>query len=180
MRRELDPIREQEANQCLFTRLAKLPQILEAACVYAYMSYGHEAGTKELLSWLWSRGKQTAVPRVDGTQMDFFYITSMEDLEVGYGKILEPKKQCRRAADPYAPMVIPGVAFDPWGNRLGYGGGYYDRFLEREKGHFKIGIAFEFQMKETLPTEPLDQPMDVVLTPTGQYGPWKEKNDGII
>lgn len=64
-----------------------------------------------------------------------------------------------------APVIVPGVAFGQDFSRLGYGGGYYDRFFEREPDHRKIGICYEFQMETALPSEDFDVKMDVIATP---------------
>jgi len=96
--------------------------------------------------------------------MEFFEITGFSDLEPGYFGILEPREGCRRACCPEAVMIVPGAAFSRDGKRLGRGGGFYDRFLEREPKHKKIAAAYEYQMMETLPSEVYDVPVDMVVT----------------
>lgn len=134
-------------------------------CVYCYISVRNEAGTEALIQELWNRKIQVAVPRVQGKEMDFYYISKMEDLEPGAMGIPEPREGCRKAAEPGAPVIVPGVAFGQDFSRLGYGGGYYDRFFEREPDHRKIGICYEFQMETALPSEDFDVKMDVIATP---------------
>jgi len=132
--------------------------------IYCYVSCGKEADTRWLLKSLWERKLRTAVPRVAGEQMEFFEITGFSDLEPGYFGILEPREGCRRACCPEAVMIVPGAAFSRDGKRLGRGGGFYDRFLEREPKHKKIAAAYEYQMMETLPSEVYDVPVDMVVT----------------
>lgn len=134
-------------------------------CVYCYISVRNEAGTEMLLRELWNRKIQAAVPRVRGKEMDFYYISGMEDLEPGAMGIPEPREGCRKAAEPGAPVIVPGVAFGQDFSRLGYGGGYYDRFFEREPEHLKIGMCYEFQLETELPSERFDVKMDAIITP---------------
>mgnify|MGYP000201497045 FL=1 len=96
--------------------------------------------------------------------MEFFEITGFSDLEPGYFGILEPREGCRRACCPESVILVPGAAFSRNGKRLGRGGGFYDRFLEREPKHKKIAAAYEYQMMETLPSEVHDVPVDMVVT----------------
>ena len=93
-----------------------------------------------------------------------FTIFQMEDLEPGAWES-GAREGCRKAAEPGAPVIVPGVAFGQDFSRLGYGGGYYDRFFEREPDHRKIGICYEFQMETALPSEDFDVKMDVIATP---------------
>ena len=134
-------------------------------CVYCYISVRNEAGTEMLLRELWNRKIQAAVPRVREKEMDFYYISGMEDLEPGAMGIPEPREGCRKAAEPCAPVIVPGVAFGQDFSRLGYGGGYYDRFFGREPEHLKIGMCYEFQLETELPSESFDVKMDAIITP---------------
>jgi len=156
-------------DEKLFQKLASHPLIVQADCVCCYMSIGGEAGTRRLLDWLWERGREAAVPRVQDGDMNFFLIRSMEDLSPGCMGILEPKAHCPKAERSDAPVITPGVAFGPAGERCGYGGGYYDRFFQREPGHCRIGIAYDFQILPELELEPYDQKVDEIITPDHHY-----------
>lgn len=96
--------------------------------------------------------------------MEFFEITGFSDLKPGYFGILEPREGCRRVCCPESVILVPGAAFSRDGKRLGRGGGFYDRFLEREPKHKKIAAAYEYQMIGTLPSEVHDVPVDMVVT----------------
>ena len=140
--------------------------------VYLYLDFGNEAGTREIFSELWKRGIRTAAPRVEETkpgvkEMVFYLVREWGQLSPGYMGILEPDLSAGvlPADSPEALVAVPGVAFDRAGCRLGYGGGFYDRFFLKEPGHPKWGLAYGFQMAEKLPREPWDQKMDAVLTP---------------
>lgn len=132
--------------------------------VYCYISFGGEADTRKLLSWLWEQQIPVAAPRVEGTRLSFSWICSMEDLEPGFHGILEPKSSCCQANDRTAVVIVPGAAFSEAGERLGYGGGFYDRFFMEEPEHERIGLAYEFQILKNLPVEAHDVIMNQVVT----------------
>ena len=99
--------------------------------------------------------------------MEFYQITSYEDLEPGHFGVWEPKVYCPVYEGPSALLLVPGVAFDREGRRIGYGGGFYDRYLEKHPDHHTVGYAYAFQIYEHLPTEVFDRRVDCVLTENG-------------
>lgn len=132
--------------------------------IYTYVAYKREVETKGLIQQAWKDGKKVAVPRVEGPVMNFYYITSLDQLENSDMGIPEPKPE-NPADDEYALMVMPGVAFDRTMNRIGYGGGFYDRYLEEHPNLKRLAIAFEFQFVEgPLPTEPTDICPEMIIT----------------
>lgn len=132
--------------------------------IYTYVAYKREVETKGLIQQAWKDGKKVAVPRVEGSVMNFYYITSLDQLENSDMGIPEPKPE-NPADDEYALMVMPGVAFDRTMNRIGYGGGFYDRYLEEHPNLKRLAIAFEFQFVEgPLPTEPTDICPEMIIT----------------
>ena len=132
--------------------------------IYTYVAYKREVVTKGLIQQAWKDGKKVAVPRVEGPVMNFYYITSLDQLENSDMGIPEPKPE-NPADDEYALMVMPGVAFDRTMNRIGYGGGFYDRYLEEHPNLKRLAIAFEFQFVEgPLPTEPTDICPEMIIT----------------
>ncbi len=134
--------------------------------IYTYVAYKREVETKKLIQQAWKDGKKVAVPRVEGSVMNFYYITSFDQLEKSNMGIPEPKPE-NPANDEYALMVMPGVAFDKQMNRIGYGGGFYDRYLEAHTNLKRLAIAFEFQFVEgPLPTEPTDICPEMIITET--------------
>ena len=140
-----------------------------AQCVLFYASMEDEPSTDEILhKWLDDPDKTLVLTRVCGKtkQLDPLIVTCWDDLEMGRFRIRMPKKTCEMAELlGIDAIVIPGRAFDKKGNRLGRGYGYYDRFLNVMPIETKrIGLAFEFQIKDYLPVEEHDMPMDVVIT----------------
>lgn len=133
--------------------------------VFLYMDIRGEAGTGMILEELWRNKIRTALPRVEGKELRFYPVSGREDLHPGYMGILEPSGNAAPAEEDNALVLVPGVAFDRKGFRLGYGGGFYDRFFARCPGCRKWGLAYEFQIIEEVPHEAWDQRMDRIFTP---------------
>ena len=108
-------------------------------------------------------GKKVAVPKVYGDEMRFLYLNDLSRVEIGYCGIPEPIDDAPVADDPTALVLMPGLAFDEAGHRIGYGGGFYDKFLASEPGHPTLALCYAFQMVDQIPTEEYDIPVDVVL-----------------
>lgn len=149
-------------------RVLSLKQVQKAETIFLYASYKNEVGTKKLIQKLLSMKKKVALPRVREKEMDFFLIRSWEELVLGYQEILEPDGAGQIVVPTKEDvMLLPGVVFDRKGNRIGYGGGYYDKYLEQHKDNLPclIGIAYEMQMfSDIIPTEPQDKSLDFVVT----------------
>ena len=145
-----------------------LPEYRDAEVIYAYVDCKHEVEPSDIIRAAWADGKRVAVPKVQGENMKFFYITSLEeDLEEGYYGIREPyeKHPADEAEDEQKGlMLMPGVAFDEAHHRIGYGGGFYDRFLEAHPGLSRVALAFEFQVKEQVPYEVFDICPEKIVT----------------
>ena len=112
----------------------------------------------------WKDGKKVAVPKVYDDEMKFIYITDLSQVSEGYMGIPEPVADGPVADDPTALILMPGLAFDPKGHRIGYGGGYYDKFLAEEPNHPTVALCYGFQMLDHLETEEFDIPVDLVIT----------------
>ena len=166
IRQQKEAIPESEIlrrSQLLVTRLEKEPVYRQAAAVYGYYPFNQEVRLLSLLEAALAQGKQVALPRVANGQMQFFFIRSLAETVPGYRGIREPAPFCPLAKDPTALVILPGLAFDHSGNRLGYGGGFYDRFLSREPEHPTIALCYDFQMVDILETDTFDHPADRVL-----------------
>ena len=134
-----------------------------AKTVYGYLPYNQEVRTWELLQKAMEEGKRVAVPKVYGEEMRFIYITDFSQVSDGYCKIPEPIGDEPIAEDKDALVLMPGLAFDREGHRIGYGGGFYDRFLSAEPSHPTVALCYDFQLVEELPTEEFDIPVDLVI-----------------
>lgn len=142
-----------------------LPEYRDAQAVFAYMDCKNEVQTKKVIEQCWKDGKTIAVPKVFGEIMKYYVITSYDDLEDGYFGIREPKhEQCEEIVSEDGLMILPGVAFDEQRHRVGYGGGFYDRYLEAHPQMKKIAFAFEFQMFDEIPSEVFDRQPERIIT----------------
>lgn len=108
-------------------------------------------------------GKRVAVPKCYGDEMRFIYMDDLSKVEKGYANIPEPIADEPVADDQTALVLMPGMAFTRDGKRMGYGGGFYDKFLAAEPNHPTVALCYGFQMVEDLPTEDYDIPVDCVL-----------------
>ena len=135
----------------------------KAESIYGYLPYNQEVRTVPMLERAIAEGKRVAVPKVIGEDMKFIYIRDMSRVEKGYAGIPEPVDDGPVADDPTALVLMPGLAFDREGHRIGYGGGFYDRFLAEEPDHPTLALCYDFQMQDALETEEFDIPVDAVL-----------------
>ena len=134
-----------------------------ASTLYGYLPYNQEVRTWPILERAIADGKRVAVPKVYGDEMKFIYLEDLTQVEKGYSGIPEPIADGPVAEDQTALVLMPGLAFDPLGHRIGYGGGFYDKFLSREPEHPTLALCYEFQMVEKLETEQFDIPVDEVI-----------------
>lgn len=140
----------------------------EAEILLCYVSTVDEVSIVELMKTAWKLGKRVGVPKVLGThEMEFFEISSLEELQVGYKGILEP--QTKKKAEPeQALVVVPGTAFDLSCRRIGYGGGFYDTYLQKHPEYCTVAFAFSMQIIDEIPTESHDISMDFIYTEKGK------------
>lgn len=138
-------------------------QYKAAKTVYFYLPYNQEVRTVPMLEQALKDGKQVAVPKVYGQEMRFILLQDLSRIEKGYSGIPEPVDDGPVAEDKTALVLMPGLAFDPQGHRIGYGGGFYDKFLAREPEHPTVALCYDFQMLPRLQTEEFDIPVDLVL-----------------
>ena len=134
-----------------------------AKTIYGYLPYNQEVRTVPMLEQALKDGKKVAVPKVYGDEMKFLYLDDLSKVSKGYAGIPEPIADEPVADDKTALVLMPGLAFDPEGHRIGYGGGFYDKFLAAEPNHPTLALCYEFQMLPALDTEEHDIPVDTVL-----------------
>ena len=174
-RRRIDPATKAALDARILERLAGFDLYADAGLVLAYVSYGNEVDTRAVIESALASGKRVAVPRVlpHKHKMDFYEIDGMGDLEEGFKGTLEPR---RGVSSPLGTVdllgsvcLVPGLVFDAEGHRIGYGGGYYDRFLQFYPGD-KIALARSAQVSSNpLPTESSDVPVDFIVTDSGVW-----------
>lgn len=155
-----------DKSRCIFNNIIRVNGFDKAAIILCYVDYNNEAMTREIILYAIANGKKLAVPKVSGKEMDFYYITSLDELAVGYHGILEPVTDrivnAKEASE--SVMILPGSSFDKSFNRNGYGGGYYDRYLDENPCSCLIGLAFELQIFDEIPHELHDKTMDYIVS----------------
>lgn len=154
----------EEKSRRITELLTALPEYEDADRIMAYADYNHEVITRYIIEQSWKDGKEVAVPKVFGKDMVFYRLTDFSQLESGYFGIPEPKEDGETVSWEDAMMVMPGVAFDENCNRVGYGGGFYDRFLEKHPGIRRVAVGFSFQILSEVPTELTDIRPQVIVT----------------
>ena len=132
--------------------------------IFAYIPLMGEVDLWPLINAAYKDKKHVAVPRVSGMGMEFYEIGNAADLKPGYMGILEPKDYCAEADSRNALMIMPGTAFDVKMHRCGYGGGFYDRYLEINPDIRRIAAAFDFQIYDEIPYEKTDIKPDIIVT----------------
>lgn len=140
--------------------------------VLTYVSFGDEAGTTKIIEHLLAEGFSVAVPGCGACgKMDFYRINSMDDLTPSKWGILEPDPVEENIVKDFNETlcIVPGMAFDLNGNRTGYGGGYYDRFLAAAHNVTAAGLCYDSLIYDEVPSEPHDISVDYIITEKGLF-----------
>jgi len=171
-RKDLDPADAEKRSAEIIARLIGLPAFAAARGFLVYVaSKDNEVDTKPLIRKLLKHIHPVLAPvaQPDGTLL-WSRLRDMDELEPARFGILEPRPDAQRIVKPPsdAVAVVPGIAFSVEGWRVGYGGGYFDRFLATFKGG-RIGLAYDIQIASHIPHAPHDVPMDFVVTETTIY-----------
>lgn len=166
------PIEQRKmANMVIADRIIGHQWFYRAEVLLGFVNYDTEISTMDILSEALKKGKKLFLPKIEEENMYFYRVNSLSELSKGYKGILEPKgntekfdyfiyKECRLL------ILMPGVAFDIYGNRMGYGKGFYDRFLADKEllRTYSIGIGYKCQQVEQLPVDEFDiKPYQVIL-----------------
>lgn len=173
LRRRIAGLSEKElekSNLEIYNNLSRLPQILSAETVFLYCSTGHEVDTHRLIGFLLERGQTVALPvsLPDGEMVFKEYIPGGLQEGLFFG-ILEPGENAKRLEPKDGDLIIvPALAFDRSGYRMGQGGGYYDRYLTGRK-LFSVGIGRNCLLCDEVIREPHDEPVDCLVTESGVY-----------
>lgn len=155
---------QQEAAEQVFSFLEKTAAFLMADRILMYHSLPDELSTRKFLD-KWHARKKFYLPRVNGVNLDILPYDESR-LELGAFHIEEPTGDNTVSPEEIELVVVPAVAYDRQGNRLGRGKGFYDRLLATTRAT-KIGVAYEFQIVDEIPCEPHDVKMDMVISQSG-------------
>lgn len=150
-------------SQRIQKTLEESREFQEAEAVLLYHALPGEVQTEDLI-WKWAKKKRILLPRVKGEDLEIIQVTSPEDLEAGTFGVMEPRGSALEDLSCIDLVIVPGQAFDRCNHRMGHGRGFYDRLLTQLPHTRKIGIAFSWQIVESIPVEPHDISMDRVIT----------------
>lgn len=165
-----------ELSERICQRVIQLPEYVHAKAMLVYVSRPAEVQTRPIIHRAWAEGKQIAVPYCARNELELYCVDSMRDVAPGTLGILEPHDDVRSCAERAVDIgqidlvVVPGVAFDPGGGRLGHGRGYYDRLLQRAPHETPlVGLAFESQIVSEVPMMEHDVFVHKVITEKAVY-----------
>lgn len=165
LRKNLSADLKNELDRKIFERLTALPEYKSADSIFAFISKDIEVDTEAVINDALNSGKKVAVPLcdVDTTTIEFYYINSYEDLKDGFYGLLEPDIEVCEKAESSDLMIVPGLVFDRNGYRLGFGKGYYDRYISDYKG-LTVGVCYSRCIENELPLGYYDKPINLVVT----------------
>ncbi len=149
----------------IFEQLITVPEYKRAEKIFTYVSMNNEVDTIMLIDYSLSVEKRVFVPKVVGKNMEFYEISDISELSPGYFGIYEPDingKEPDYSRTGF--MCMPGLAFDREYNRIGYGGGFYDRYLSEKNSFYKAALAYEYQLLEHIPAQESDVRPDMIIT----------------
>ncbi len=182
VKNEFEPMMISFAGEVIGYKVMAMEEYKNADTIFIYADYNREVPTSTIIADALKSGKKVALPKVynqdlakeeiDRNYMKFHYITSMEDLEQGYNGIREPKEKLPVADydTEGSVMIMPLMAFDAKRNRVGYGAGFYDRYLNSHKVAYKIGIAYDEQKVDNIDdSTEYDVRPDVIVTQKAIY-----------
>lgn len=174
-RRDAQPDKDQ-LSTIIWRRFAAQTEYARAGTLLLYVHYGSEVRTQPFLAEVMESGKRVVVPYCVGAELELFDLKELGELAIGRFGILEPRAELRglveRRVGPEELdlAMVPGVAFDPRGGRIGHGKGFYDRLLARLRPDvLAVAVAFQCQMFPEVPMSEYDVFMDRVITETGLY-----------
>jgi len=168
-RDSLDPNTRKAKDSLIKERLFSLSEFQQAPIVFLFASFRSEVSTFPQIEEALALGKRVILPSVDSLnkELRLYEIKELSELSTGYMGIPEPAvaEERERDINDVTLVIMPGAAFDPRGNRLGYGGGYYDRLLSRLRRKIPlIALAYEEQLVDSLPTGPQDVRVHMIVT----------------
>ena len=165
-RRNISKEEQRKKSKEIKEKLFGLKEYKDARVVLFYVSYNGEVFTHEMIKEA-LKEKKLVIPisNKEDCTLTFSELKNWNDLEISSYSILEPEKESIKeiSIDEIDLIIVPGVAFDKMKNRMGHGKGYYDKLLEKTQA-ITVGLAFQFQLVEKIPTEPHDKPVDIIIT----------------
>ncbi len=166
-RRNIDLPTYARLSRLIQQRLIASEYFSQAHSLALYSPINNEVATTQIFAAAKKLDKKVYYPRVTGDTFDFFEVRTSDDLVIGAFGVAEPVSTVKIPVADLDLVVVPGVAFDVRGYRLGYGRGFYDRQLAgKQNGTVSVGLCFDIQLCDSLPAESHDQPLDFIVTET--------------
>ena len=167
LRKKYIEIRKNIDNKCnkdteIFNEIVNSKEYQDSSLVLTYVSLNEEVDTTRLIEYSLKKGKQVAVPKCEENFIYFYYINSLEELQEGHFKVKEPKKLNKVVDFENSICIVPGICFDKYNNRVGFGKGYYDRFLQTYEG-IKIGVTYKECVCDKIDTNEFDKKVDFII-----------------
>jgi len=173
--RKAQPDKEVVSAQ-ITDRVMAMPEYRQAKCVMWYVDVRDEVRTRHALPAALEQHQKVVVPYCVDGELELFWLESMDELELGMYRILEPRESLRGVAEKQVQpqeldfVMVPGVAFDRMGGRTGHGKGYYDKLLQHARPDAPlVALAFECQLFPEIPMQPHDIFMDAIVTEVDVY-----------
>ena len=168
-RAELSPEEITKKSNAIQDKLFGLKKYQESNFIFSFISFNDEINTHDIIKQSLSNGKRVGVPITIHKERKLLVSEIFDfdrELEIGHYNILTPKKEFIREVPPKLIdiVLVPGLIFSPEGYRVGYGGGYYDRFFSKNREVFKIGLCYEMQIAPKVPVGIYDLPVDCIIT----------------
>lgn len=167
-RKQMDVYTRADKDEKVFSSITGSKEYIECENLLCYVSTGIEVDTIRVIEYSLEGGKNVYVPKCaqKGNEMSFYKISSLKDLARGMYKILEPRDDlpAYSCSKEKTACIVPALSFNLKGMRLGYGKGYYDRFLSENKYIFSIGLCYESFLNEDLPFDNHDIPVNMIIT----------------
>lgn len=155
-------------DDIIYSKFTGSEHYKDAKVIFIFVSFRSEVDTHRIIRKALEDGKTVGVPKVLSKDkgMSVYRIESIDDLEEGYFGVLEPKEGCPEIpAEDIDLIVMPGAAFDRGGGRIGYGGGFYDKYLsETGTSASKVALAYRMQVLDSVPMEDTDMRVDDIIT----------------
>lgn len=161
--------KRQEDSQTIAGKVTGCELFQNSEDIYCYVNIRSEVATGQIIEEAWRLGKRVWLPKVEGKEMAFYRADAYKELEPGVYGILEPSS-VDKADGAFGLVIMPGVAFDKECRRIGYGGGYYDRYLSKHPALHTLALAYEVQMQDAvIPCEETDIRPEAVVTECAWY-----------
>lgn len=164
-RREMDKTKKLVWDKELREKLFTLEEYKASKIIFIYVSMEEEINTIEIIKQAFVDGKVVTVPKImSNKEMKALKITTLDELSPGYFDVLEPNEEAQDFSEMVDLTIVPGLAFDNQNKRLGYGGGFYDRFFAKHKNSLKISLCYDYQFVTTVYAEEYDVSVEMIIS----------------